>query len=292
MEKILLTGGRGFFASRLADYYKDKYEFIVTGKDNLDITDEEAVYRFVEKTKPDIIIHAGAVAVTDFCNQHPEIAHKINVEAAVSVGKAAKENGAKMVFLSSEQIFNGNLNDGPFSEKDEAKPNTVYGENKLEAEGRLKDILNELWIVRFTWMFGLPERGKSMSNGILWETMTKLMQHETIVASKREFRGMTYVYEMIENFPVLFAAPYGIWHMGSVNQESRYEIVKFIIEELGLGHLTEKVLKEDTKKYLDSNRDVRLDTSKAEAAGMHWSATKDALKKCIHEYQIYSQNAK
>lgn len=286
MKKILLTGGKGFFCSRLADYYKDTYEFIITDKDELDITDEQAVYRFVEQTKPEIIVHAGAVAVTDFCNKHPEIAHKINVDAAVTIGKAAKQNGAKMIFFSSEQVFNGNSNSGPFSEEDEAVPNTVYGENKLEAENLLKTILDELWIVRFTWMFGLPERGKNMSNGILWETMDKLMHQETIVASKREFRGMTYVYEMIENFPRLLQAPYGTYHLGSVNNESRYDIVKFILEELGLSDSLSALLKEDTEKYLDSNRDVRLNTAKAEAAGMHWSETKEALRKCIRDYRL------
>lgn len=285
-KKILLTGGKGFFCSRLADYYKNQYDFIIAGKEELDITDKEAVYRMTERTKPDIIVHAGAVAVTDFCNKNPEIAHKINVDAAVTIGKAAKQNGAKMVFLSSEQIFNGNQNDGPFSEEDKAVPNTVYGENKLEAEQLLKGILDELWIVRFTWMFGLPERGKTMSNGILWETMSKLMHQETIIASKREFRGMTYVYEMIENFPKLFDAPYGIYHLGSTNNDSRYDIVKFILEELGFSDSLSDYLKEDTEKYMDSNRDVRLNTAKAEAVGMHWSNTKEALRKCIQEYHL------
>lgn len=286
MKKILLTGGKGFFCSRLAEYYKDQYEFAAPGRQELDITDEAAVYRYVKEVRPDIIVHAGAVAVTDFCNQHPEVAHRINVEAAVTMGKAARENGAKMVFISTEQVFNGNADDGPFSEESVAVPNTVYGENKLEAEGLLKEILDELWIARFTWMFGLPERGKNMSNGILWETMTKLMHQEQIVASKREFRGMTYVYEMIENFPKLFEAPYGTYHMGSVNDDSRYEIVKFIIEELGLGGSLDKLLAEDTVKYLDSNRDVRLDTTKAASYGMHWSNTKDALRKCMADYRI------
>ena len=178
MKKIMLTGGKGFFCSRLADYYRDKYEFLVTDKEELDFTDAKAVDACVGEYRPDIIVHAGAIAVTDFCNP--------------------------MVFISSEQVFNGNTAGSPFQEEDEAVPNTVYGENKLEAEGLLKNILGELWIARFTWMFGLPERGKNMSNGILWDTLTKLWNQETIVASRHEFRGMAYVYETIANFERLF----------------------------------------------------------------------------------------
>ena len=54
-KRILLTGGKGFFCSRLADYYKDQYDFIITDKEELDITDEQAVYAMIRQTKPEII---------------------------------------------------------------------------------------------------------------------------------------------------------------------------------------------------------------------------------------------
>ena len=149
-------------------------------KEELDFTDAKAVDACVCEYRPDIIVHAGAIAVTDFCNQHPDVAHRINVDGAVNVAEAAAKYKSAMVFISSEQVFNGNTAGSPFQEEDEAVPNTVYGENKLEAEGLLRNILGELWIARFTWMFGLPERGKNMSNGILWDTLTKLWNQETI----------------------------------------------------------------------------------------------------------------
>lgn len=285
-EKILLTGGKGFFCSRLADYYKDQYEFLITDKEELDFTDEKAVDTCVGEFSPNIIIHAGAIAVTDFCNEHPDVAHRINVDGAVHVAKAAKKYGSKMVFISSEQVFNGNTNGGPFKEEDEAIPNTVYGENKLEAEGILKGILDELWIVRFTWMFGLPEHGKNMSNGILWDTITKLLNQETIVASKHEFRGMGYIYETIANMEKLFQSPYGTYHLGATNNNSRYEIVEHILKLLGLEEKLPQILKEDTVKYLDHNRDVRLDTTKAKEAGMVWTDTWDAVEICLKEFGI------
>ena len=286
MEKIMLTGGLGFFCSRLAAYYKNQYEFLITDKDDLDITDEAAVFKTVSEFKPNIIIHAGAVAVTEFCDKHPELAHKINVEASVYVAKAAKSVGAKLVFISSEQVFNGNKNEGPFTEEDEAVPNTVYGANKLEAEGLLREILEELWVVRFSWMFGVPERNCNMSNGILWETMTKIMKNENIYASKKEFRGMTYVYDMIENFQKLFKAPYGTYHLGSKNDLSRYDIVKEIFIELGLEDRVHELLVEDTVKYSEKNRDVRLNTDKARAYGMEFEDTEEVIKKCIKEFRL------
>lgn len=286
MEKILITGGKGFFSSRLVQYYKGKYEFLVTDKDELDITDEKNVNEIFEKFNPDIVIHAAAIAVTDFCNKNPEAAYKINVNGAINVAKATKKIGGKLVFISSEQVFNGNTNPGPFKEEDEAVPDTVYGKNKLEAEKSLRDIIDELWIVRFTWLFGLPDRNCGMAGNILWETISSIMKNEKITVSSNEFRGMTYVYNMIENFQILFKSPYGTYHLGSENNQNRYEIVKSIFKKLGLESRIDELIIEDKEKYKTNPRDIRLNCDKARSTGMNFYTTDEALEICIKEYGI------
>lgn len=286
MEKILITGGKGFFSSRLVQYYKGKYEFLVTDKDELDITDEKNVNEIFEKFNPDIVIHAAAIAVTDFCNKNPEVAYKINVNGAINVAKATKKVGGKLVFISSEQVFNGNTNSGPFKEDDEAVPDTVYGQNKLEAEKLLKDIIEEMWIVRFTWLFGLPDRNCGMAGNILWETISSIMKNEKITVSSNEFRGMTYVYNMIENFQILFKSPYGTYHLGSENNQNRYEVVKAIFRKLGLESRIDELIIEDKEKYKTNPRDIRLNCDKARFAGMNFYTTDEALDICIKEYGI------
>lgn len=286
MEKILITGGKGFFCTRLVEYYKGKYEFLVTDKDELDITNEEEVNKIFEDFKPNIVIHAAAIAVTDFCNKNPEIAHKINVDGAINVAKATKKVGGKLVFISSEQVFNGNTNPGPFKEDDEAVPDTVYGQNKLEAEGLLKDIIDEMWIVRFTWLFGLPVRNYGIANNILWETISYIIKNEKITVSSNEFRGMTYVYNMIENFEILFNSPYGTYHLGSENNENRYEVVKGIFKKLGLEHRIDELVLEDKEKYKSNPRDIRLNCEKANSVGMKFYTTDEALDICIREYGL------
>jgi dTDP-4-dehydrorhamnose reductase len=286
MEKILITGGKGFFSSRLVQYYRGKYEFLVTDKDELDITDEKSVNEVFEKFNPDIVIHAAAIAVTDFCNKNPEVAYKINVNGAINVAKATKKVGGKLVFISSEQVFNGNTNSGPFKEDDEAVPDTVYGQNKLEAEKLLKDILEEMWIVRFTWLFGLPDRNCGMAGNILWETISSIIKNEKITVSSNEFRGMTYVYNMIENFQILFKSPYGTYHLGSENNQNRYEVVKSIFRKLGLDGRIDELIIEDKEKYKTNPRDIRLNSDKARSTGMNFYTTDEALEICIKEYGI------
>lgn len=286
MKKILLTGGLGFFCTRFFDRYKNEYEILSTDKDDLNITDEEKVFEAFEKFRPDYVIHAAAIAVTDFCNKNPEIARKINVEGAVNVAKACKKYNSKLIFISTEQVFNGNKESGPYTEEDIPVPNTVYGQNKLEAEKLLKDILDELWIVRFTWLFGLSDRNKGIASNILWETITSIIKGEKIYASPYEFRGMTYVYDMIENIIKVFDIPYGTYHIGSTNDMSRYDVVKHILAEMGLEERIDEILVKDEQKYKDAPRDVRLSTEKIKKYGIEFLTTKEAISKCIKEYKL------
>ncbi|MDF2564477.1 MAG: NAD(P)-dependent oxidoreductase [Massilibacillus sp.] len=286
MKRILITGGRGFFASRFAKYYKDQYEILAPTKAEMNVNDQQDIMEKFQAFKPDYVIHTAAIAVTDYCNQNPEIAHKINVEGAISIAKATKAVGAKLVFISTEQIFNGNQNVGPFKETDEAKPDTVYGQNKLEAEKLLKEIIAELWVVRFTWLFGMPEKNCGMSGNIFWSTIESILKNERIYASPHEFRGVTYVYEMVEAVNKIFTVPYGIYHLGSENNKSRYEIIKEIFCGLGLEHRIQELLVEDKEKYLKKNRDVRLDNQKSRSYGIEFSNSSDAIQQCIAQYGL------
>lgn len=283
MKKIIFTGGKGFFCTRLAEYYKHKYQILSLGKDELNVTDKERVISVFKEFRPDYVLHAGAIALTDYCNKHPEIAHKINVEGAANVAEAAKEVKAKIVFASSEQVFNGNKERGPYDENHKAVPNTVYGENKLEAEELIKKITDEVWILRFTWMFGMPKENYAVTSNIMWDTISSVLREEKIKAPVNEYRGMTYVNEMIENFEKVFDIPYGTYHMGSRNDLNRYEVVKLIIEELGIKNDVHKFLEADTEKYKDNIRDIRLNTEKISKYNIKFLSTEEAVKRCINE---------
>ena len=240
MEKILLTGGDGFFCSRFKKRYEKKYEIISTNRKNMDIVNKNTVQEFIRKSKPDYIIHAAAIANTEFCNENPQLAYEINVKGAVNVAEAAKSCGAKLVFLSTEQVFNGNLESGPYTEEDRPVPNTVYGKNKLKAE--------------------------------------------KIKASPDEFRGMSFIYEIMDNFPKIFKIPYGTYHMGSKNMLSRYEVVKLILEKIGRRDIETILIKDD--KYYHKSRDIRLDCSKIGDFGIRFTDTDKILSEVIEELKI------
>ena len=286
MKRVFLTGGNGFIGTRFREAYHHEFEILSTDVNELDILEKEKVRDALNLFKPDYVIHAAAIALTDFCNEYPEKCRAINVQGAVNIAEACRDTGAKLVFLSSEQVFNGNTNPGPYREGDKAVPNTVYGENKLEAEGLLRDILDELWILRFTWMFGVPERNRPVVANILWDTVRLALAGQKTKVPAREYRGLTYVGELMDQFGKVFDLPYGTWHVGSRNDLDRYEVVRLILEELGLGGRVDELVEKDEEKYREAPRDARLDTTKIHEAGFRFSDTPDALKRCIREYHL------
>ncbi|NOY07667.1 MAG: NAD(P)-dependent oxidoreductase [Spirochaetes bacterium] len=286
MKKILLTGGNGFFGTRFTRHYNNLFQILSTDVSDLNILNKSDVNTAMRIFKPDIVIHAAAVALTDYCNKNPEKCREINVTGALNVAEACKKNRAKLIFLSSEQVYNGNTNRGPFTETDTPHPDTIYGENKLEAENLLKKTLEELWILRFTWMFGVPQKGLPVVNNILWDTVKSIMAGRTIHAPVNEYRGLTNIDKLIDRFYKIFELPFGTYHVGSANNISRYKIVKLIFKELGLEERTGELLIEDTEKYKDNPRDVRLNTEKLKKHGIIFKDSAVSLKECIRDYSL------
>ena len=242
-KKILLTGANGFFGTRFIKAYQHQFDIYATDVEQLDITDKEQVMATFGEIQPDYVIHAAAIAVTDFCNKHPDIARKVNIDGAVNVAEACRQYGSKLVFISTEQVFNGNKEPGPYSENDTPVPDTVYGQNKLEAEGKLKEILDELWIIRFTWLFGLPERQTSINPNVVWNTLQNLVSGTTLAERTNDFRGLTYVHAwLIDQFDKIFDIPYDTYHVGARNDLSRYDIARHILVELGQEARIEQLL--------------------------------------------------
>ena len=284
MKKVLLTGSNGFFASRFYTHYKEKYEILPLGHTDLDIKDESKALEIIQRFKPDYVIHAAAIADTGLCERNPELSYEINVKGSINVAKACSLRKSKLVYLSSEQIFNGNFECGPYDENHIPTPNTIYGKHKLEAEDALKGIIDELWILRLTWLFGFPEKNCKVSSNILWNVISSVLKDKKIKLPTNEFRGMTYVYDLIENFHKIFNLPFGTYHTGSENDLSTYDIAFHILEEIGLGNKTDIYLEKDTERYKEHPRDLRINNSKLKNYDIFLPKTEDGIKNCLKDF--------
>ena len=288
MKKIVITGGSGFVGSRFKKMWQEKYEILALSSRDLDVTDQAAIDRFMDEKKPDYVIHAAGIPSQQFCTEHPEKAHAVNVDGALYMAEACKRTGAKMVFTSTEQLFNGSPEPGPYTEESKPYPDTIYGQNKLEVEEKLPEIFSDYWVVRFTWIFGLPEKDCAEGTNILWDTMKSLMKNQPIKTSEYEFRGMTDVDEICVNLDKLFSLPYGTYHFGSTNNDGRYEIVRYIMEKLGIGEgrIKEMLIADNSKYYEGHIRELRLDNTKAKEAGIEFLPTKEGIDRCLRKFSI------
>ena len=288
MKKIVITGGSGFVGSRFKKMWQEKYEILALSSRDLDVTDQAAIDQFMEEDNPDYVIHAAGIPSQQFCTEHPEKAHAVNVDGALYMAEACKRTGAKMVFTSTEQLFNGSPEPGPYTEESKPYPDTIYGQNKLEVEEKLPEIFSDYWVVRFTWIFGLPEKDCAEGTNILWDTMKSLMKNQPIKTSEYEFRGMTDVDEICVNLEKLFSLPYGTYHFGSTNNDGRYEIVRYIMEKLGIGEgrIKEMLIADNSKYYEGHIRELRLDNTKAKEAGIEFLPTKEGIDRCLRKFSI------
>lgn len=134
----------------------------------LDITNEQLVKRTIEELKPDVIIHCAAWTAVDAAEDpaNQEKVHKINAEGTAYIAQAAKAVDAKMVYISTDYVFNGQ-GERPWHPDDKNyAPLNYYGQTKLEGELAVVENLDKFFIVRIAWVFGLNGKNfiKTMIN--------------------------------------------------------------------------------------------------------------------------------
>jgi dTDP-4-dehydrorhamnose reductase len=123
-----------------------------TSKD-ADLRDHARVRAVIRDSRPDWIILSAAYTDVDGCESNRDLAFAVNCDAAVNVAQVAREAGSRLMFLSTDYVFDGSKR-SPYETGDPRNPTGVYGESKARAEERLLEILPEVCIARTSWLFG------------------------------------------------------------------------------------------------------------------------------------------
>lgn len=289
MEKILITGSDGFFASRFSQYYKDAYEVIALNRYDLDITNSDETMKIIKSLNPSYLVHAAAISDTGICERDPVLSFEVNVKGSINIARACAESKTKLIYLSSDQIYNGNIEEGPYDEEHFTNPNTVYGNHKKDAEVAIAEIMQQHVILRLTWLFSLPEKNKKTNSNIIWNITKSTMKNEPLKLPVNEYRGITYVYDLIENFNKIIHLPKGIYNTGSENNLSTYEIGEIVLNKMGIGNRIGEILIKDTERYSDHIRDLRINNNKLMCNGIFFNTTEEAVSRCIDEF-LYKIN--
>lgn len=278
--KILITGSSGFLGCRLAYHYKDKYELLLPTHSELNINHEEAVKAYMENHHPEIVIHCAALSNTWYCEQHPEESHRVNVQGTVRIAKACKHTKAKLIFMSSDQVYNGTKMPGALKEENVSQPVNIYGRHKLEAELRAQWNLPDSVGLRLTWMYDLPDSNLKLNNNLLGNLQKASLEGTYIQAAVHEFRGVTYVWEVVKNIEKALSLPGGIYNFGSSSALNSYVLFLTAAQLTGVTEPSEIVLP-DKERFSDQERNLTMDCTSIEQHGIHFNNSVEGIKEAL-----------
>jgi len=225
--RVTVFGASGLLGNALMREWAGDEVTGLRSKD-ADIRDARQVAKAVLDSRPDWIVLAAAYTDVDGCEKHPALAFDINVQGAVNVADAANRSGVRLLFLSSDYVFDGS-NSSPYETTDPRKPLNVYGRTKAEAEERLLEIIPNCCIVRTSWLFG--RGGKCFPDTIL-----DLARTRTEIDVVNDQRGSpTYNTDLARAIIGLCRdGATGIVHVTNAGHCTWYDFAKTIIDDEGL----------------------------------------------------------
>ena len=151
MKNILITGANGLLGSEFKARLTDE-EAWFCGQADLDITDFDAVRRFLKDRKIRYIINCAACRDAEYLEDHPEQAVPVSVDGPRNLAVAAKENGAVLIHVSTDYVFDGTAHI-PYTEECDPCPNSVYGTTKLEGEYEVLNHCEKSVVIRTAWLY-------------------------------------------------------------------------------------------------------------------------------------------
>ncbi len=239
MAKFLITGSNGQVGFQLLKQLSGKADVLALDRDELDITDKEAVFQTVQEWQPDVIINAAAHTAVDRAESEPELAHQINCVGAENLALAATQIGAAILHISTDYVFDG-TKPAPYVESDSVCPQSVYGKTKLDGEIAVANANPRHIILRTAWVFG--EYGNNFV-----KTMLRLAQSRDelgIIAD--QFGSPTYAGDIADSliriaFAILNGSTaFGIYHFSGSPYVNWAEFAEAIFDATILQNVLKK----------------------------------------------------
>ena len=285
--KILVTGVKGQLGYDCVRELTEGEYTNVKGIDidDLDLTKEEDVKKYISEYKPDVVMHNAAWTAVDKAEEMPDKVYEVNALAPKYIAEACKEVNAKMVFISTDYVFNG-LGDKPFEVNDEKSGLSVYGKSKSQGEDFVISTLDKYFIVRISWVFG-----KNGNNFV--KTMLKLanMGKTELNVVCDQIGSVTYTYDLSKLLcDMIETDKYGIYHATNEGYISWAEFAEEIFKEakkqVKVNHVTTeeylKMVPQQAKRPLNS----RMSKKSLDDAGFkrlpEW---RDALSRYLKELE-------
>jgi dTDP-4-dehydrorhamnose reductase len=241
MQSILITGASGFIGENLAHRFSEESMPVLAFGTrrpraraekafSVDLSVRDDFSRALEGVRVDTVIHTAALTSPDLCEREPRMAHAVNVEGTREVARWAEERGARMIYLSTDLIFDGNK--GWYNEDDPPGPINVYGRTKLDGEDEVRRICTRWVVLRLALSYG-----ETRGAGGDWTLSMRraLTAGRTLHLYTDQFRTPAYVGDTAEAvFRLARAGRGGLYHLGGSERISRYDFGRKLCRLYGL----------------------------------------------------------
>ena len=241
-RKLLVSGAAGFVAGSVIVHALHEWQVYAVDKmpgpasgDNLtsltlDLGDAGQLSENFRKIDPHAVIHTAALADIDYCQANQDEAEKINVGATKILAGLCKENGAKLIFCSTDTVFSGR--EGNYSETDSPHPLNFYADSKIRAENVIRETCSNSVIARLSLVMGLPVMGSG--NSFVTRTLASLRSGEKVRFPQNEIRTPVDVITVGRALVELAGNEFtGIIHLAGNDRINRYDMARQIARHLG-----------------------------------------------------------
>jgi len=273
--RILITGGRGQLGRALQEALA-RHQVFAVGHAEMDVTDADAVRRAVDELRPELLIHAAAWTDTAGCESDPERAMLVNGEGARHVAEACARAGAAMVYISSNEVFDGTGRE-PYREDDAPNPINAYGRSKLAGERHVRSALERHYIVRTAWLYGagrvsFPEKVLQMA-----------AKTDQLKGVADEIASPTWTVDLATGIAALIrGSPFGIYHLTNSGHCSRLEWAQEVLRLRGLSDVpVEPATQEEFGVPYRKPVFSALSLEKARRLGIEMPPWRDALERYL-----------
>lgn len=228
MQKVWICGSNGRVGRQMiTGLEKVGAELLLTDSDDVDVTDPEAVLEFANINRPHYIVNCAGYTDVVACGQHVETAYRINALGARNLSVAARKVSARMVQLSTDDVFDGNSRI-PYTEFDTPNPQTIYGKSKLAGENFVREFCDRHLIIRSSWIIG-------DGSAYLDKILAQARSGRPVCAAMDQIASPTGAAELADKvIELMKSAQDGLYHITGQGSCSRFELAKEIIRRSGI----------------------------------------------------------
>lgn len=260
--KVLVTGVSGQLGFDIFSQLKSKgIECVGTKPQDFDITNEDEVFEYINKISPTVVVHCAAYTAVDNAQDDEDLCRLINVNGSENIAKACAKLDAKMLYISTDYVFDGEGTE-PFETDSKTNPLNVYGKSKLDGEKAVLENCKSSFILRTSWVFG--ENGMNFV-----KTIIRLAnERDKISVVNDQIGSPTYTKDLaVLICDMINTSKYGVYHATNEGYCTFAQFAKEIVKSSGYNTQVIEITSDEFRAKANRPKNSRLSKKSLDDAG-------------------------